>query len=695
MSTSQNQNQNELEALRSNVRQTIDQLNEFSLTADDYRAFCQRVLDDVVEITEAHGVLLWERQGDELTLAGFSGAAPDDAARQILALTNSGHTQMISEVISRQVPFGIASDAFLEKFSAMPSAESESDGEPTVQEGATFLMLLAPLLNEQRQCYGALELVQRSDMAKNSQEGYLRFMTQIATLFQNWHERQNVQRLSMSAQSWSQKVEFVNEIHQSIDVKETAYRIANEARRLLKADRVSVGKWNGRKCKIIAISSQDRFDNRSNVVRKLSSVATESVRADTPFWITGDTTGIAPVVARKINAYLDESNGRTFGVIPLVRRDKPEPGADLKKRKQTKPVKLGVLIVEYFDRDVPRQQIDDDCELIVQQSQLALNNARKHNEIFLAPVWKRLGWLQKLLFRDHLARTITGLIAATALLLLMIFMPIELKMKVDGVMQPRIRQNVYAQTAGVVKEILVDENSDVTVGQPLLKMQNVDLEVQMNQTRNQVMTLESQLEGAEFRLARRDDRDDRRDESLDAGTQAALLRKQLDSQNRLLELLQRKQELLVVTSPIQGQIVTRDPQRRLADLPVNPSQLLLSINRPEGPWELEIRIPQHKIAYVDDAIGRSEDEPLMVEYATSTNPNLSLEGRLLRVSDRTFPDEQGVPHYRGIVECTDVENLEKPRPGARVTAKVRCGKQSLGFYCFYQIWDWLRMEVLF
>ena len=88
--------------------------------------------------------------------------------------------------------------------------------------------------------------------------------------------------------------------------------IPNEARRLLNCDRVSVGTWNGRSCKIVAISSQDRFDNRSNVVRLLSNVATASVSADAPFWITGSTEGLAPEVAAKINDYLGDFVSQSF-----------------------------------------------------------------------------------------------------------------------------------------------------------------------------------------------------------------------------------------------------------------------------------------------------------------------------------------------------------------------------------------------
>ena len=250
---------------------------------------------------------------------------------------------------------------------------------------------------------------------------------------------------------------------------------------------------------------------------------------------------------------------------------------------------------------------------------------------------------------------------------------------------------MYAQTPGIISEILIDENSEVKAGDPLLRMNNVDLSVQINQTRSQIATLKAQFKSAEFQI-NSGSLDPR--EELDTGAQLSLLNEELKAKLKLQKLLEEKQDALVITAPIGGTIITRDPKRRLSELPVNASQLLLQVSRQDGPWELEIRIPQHKIAYVDEAAGESlkagENGKLKVEFATSTDPNKTLVGKLVRVSDRTFPDEQGVPHYRGIVSEIDLEPLKKPRPGARVTVRISCGKVPLGFYCFHQPWDWLR-----
>jgi hypothetical protein len=565
----QNQTQAASDKIKDEVRSTVRQLQEMTRSVEDFDQFCSTVLSDVVRITGAHGALLWQVGADRTPrLTHHSGRAPHETARAILTHENPLHNQALLTVIDSQKSRGLSSKAFTSGKPAATEAPSENDDLSSVGSAdpgdsssgqiendadprpgvnakvdESFLMLMAPVYDRKQSCCGTLELIQRGDITPSAKDGYLRFLNQIAQLFQRWHEHQDLNRLSRSADKWSQKVDFINEVHGTIDTKETAYSIANEARRLLNADRVSVAKWNGRRCKILAISSQDKFDNRANVVKKLGGVATASVSGDTPFWITGDTTGLAPSVARKINDYLDESNCRTLAVLPLAKRPDDSPTLEMKKSKREKPIKLGAVIIEYFDADIERERVAEDCNLIVGQSQLALNNARKHNEIFLAPLWKRLGWLQRLLFRDHFAKTITGLVAFALVTLAMIFWPIELKMRVDGVMHPEVRQSVYAQTPGVISEILIDENSQVRAGQSLLRMKNVDLSVQINQTLSQIATLRSQIQSAEFLIS---SGSGNRKETIDAGVQLSLLQEQLAAKEKLQKLLADKQKALVM-----------------------------------------------------------------------------------------------------------------------------------------------------
>ncbi len=676
-------------AIREEVRRTIQQLNEMAQSERNFDQFCEAVLSKVVKITGAHGALLWQVNGSEVPkLTHQAGEHPNAAAQKITAQENPQHSNAVLEVVAKQVPMGLTSEAFT-------SAIGEGEYDPNTARDESFLMLFSPVYNRAKKCCGTLELLQRGDISPAAQEGYLRFLSQIAMLFQRWHEQQNLAKLTENADKWHEKLDFITEVHRSIDPAETAFAIANEARRLLNCDRVSVAKWNGRRCKVTAISSQDRFDNRANVVRKLGAVATSSVSADTPLWIIGSTEGIAPEVAHQINDYLDESHSRTLAVLPLIAKPPAAPDLEMRSRRKEKARKLGALIIEYFDTDVSQAEIAEQCDLIVKQSESAMENSRVHGEIFLLPIWQRLGWLQQLLFRDHRAKTMTGLAALAILTLFLIFFPKELKMKVEGVMHPTQRQTIFSLTDGIITSVNIEERGKVKQGEILLQLENPDLELQIQDAELRLETLQHQIEEATAQLAmRRGDATER----IEIGGALELYRKRRENLQEQLALMEKKKSFQIITSPIDGTVVTPQPKRRLMNFPTTANLAVLEVADFEGPWQMELKIPQNKIGYVTEAQQAAKNQPLPVEFRIGTNPNLVLDGRLISVASRAVPAESGVPEFRAIVEA-DGEQFQQLsdelRSGTGVTAKILCGKRSLGFVCFYQIIDWLRTKVFF
>jgi multidrug efflux pump subunit AcrA (membrane-fusion protein) len=679
------QQEGQAATIRDEVRRTLQQLNQLAQSEKNFDQFCGEALSRLVQITGAYGALLWQANGSSVPrLTHQFGAPPSESAKAVTDRDNPQHNRVLMEVLQQQQPIGLAADAF-------NSAEN-GPIDPAI------VLLFSPLFNRSSQCWGTLELVQRGDITTQAQEGYLRFLTQIAQLFQRWHEQQDIARLTQSQDQWKGKLDYVSEVHRHLNLTETAYAIANEARRLLGCDRVSVAKWNGSRCKIIAISGQDRFDNRANIVRKLQNVATSSVSADSPFWVNGEVAGLAPDVAKQINEYLDEAHSRTFIVLPLAVR--PSSGPDLEmQRRKAKTRKLGAIIFEYFDADVRADDIAEKKDLIVAQAELAWENSRKHGEVFLLPVFQRLGAAQQFLFRNHLAKTLTAMAALTLLTLLMIFFPKQLKMKADGVMRPTIRQTIFSQVENsTIKEVLIDEQSVVKQGEVLLRMENQDLEYRIAEVNGRIETAKKQREILISRGTRikppGGDPTQRDPVVLD---DLELLKAQQDVLEQQLIQLQKQKERLEVRSPIDGIVVTPQPKRRLKDYLTNTNLAALEIADYNGPWELDLKVPQNRVGYVTQAM-RSSDKPLDVEFRLGTNPNIVLTGKLVSVSNRAVPTQAGSTEYRALVNV-DKDQFkalsDELRTGAGVTAKIHCGERSLGFVCFYQILDWLRVHVFF
>ena len=188
---------------------------------------------------------------------------------------------------------------------------------------------------------------------------------------------------------WTQLEDFTRVVHASLDPRETAFTIANEGRRLIECDRLSVAIRKGNKCVVEAISGQDVFDKRSNLVRLLNKLASAVVATGDPIWYTGDTRDMAPQVEDAVQEYVDEAHSKTVAVLPLKRPEPPEED-DPKKRPEPQPC-IGALIVEQIeDSRVPPSMLPR-VEVVCRHSSAALANSLEHQSLFLMPVWRAIG----------------------------------------------------------------------------------------------------------------------------------------------------------------------------------------------------------------------------------------------------------------------------------------------------------------
>ncbi|MHC4181289.1 MAG: hemolysin D, partial [Planctomycetota bacterium] len=276
----------------------------------------------------------------------------------------------------------------------VPPRSGAGDDDAEAANPTDFLLVLGPLKSD-KEITGVVEVFQRADSLPATQRGYLRFLMQMCEIAGDFIKTRQLRSYTDRQALWSRLEEFTRAVHASLDPRETAYVIANEGRRLIECDRVSVALSKGGKCSIQAISGQDLFDKRSNTVVLLSHLATAVVATGDPVWYTGDTSDMAPQVEDAIQEYVDESHSKTVAVLPL-KRPRPftaEAEEDPKEKRLADETDqaFGAVIVEQIeDARVPEsmlQRVDVVCE----HSSTALGNAREHNSLFMMPVWKAIG----------------------------------------------------------------------------------------------------------------------------------------------------------------------------------------------------------------------------------------------------------------------------------------------------------------
>src|SRR5439155_15881029 len=101
---------------------------------------------------------------------------------------------------------------------------------------------------------------------------------------------------------------FARQIHGSLNPTEVAYLVANEGRRLIDCDRVTVAQRLGKKTYVEAISGADVVEKRSNLVRLMCQLCNHVLVWGEKLIYSGTKDeGLPPDVLTSLDAYLAES----------------------------------------------------------------------------------------------------------------------------------------------------------------------------------------------------------------------------------------------------------------------------------------------------------------------------------------------------------------------------------------------------
>ena len=158
-------------------------------------------------------------------------------------------------------------------------------------------------------------------------------------------------------------------------------------------------------------------------------------------------------------------------------------------------------------------------------------------------------------------------------------------------------------------------------------------------------------------------------------------------------MLEAQQAELRVSSPIDGEVVTWDLRQLLESRPVARGQALMSVADLAGPWGLEIRVPDDRVAYVLDA-ARQGGEDLDVSFVLAAAAGAKLRGKLESLGHRTEVSETEAAFLPATVHV-DRGELPELVPGATVTAKIHCGRRSLGYVWLHDLIEAVHKWILF
>ena len=675
----------EVERAKREIQGLVQEIAELSRTEIAQETFYDALLNKVVAALAAPGGAVW-------TMAETGGL-------QLTYQINLRDTGLVENPIG-QAQHGRLLRQVLEGTEGALVAPHSGSGDATENDPdaaanpTDFLLVLAPVFNDQGP-QGVVEIFQRSGARTPTQRGYLRFLLQVCEFAGDFLKGHRLRHLADKQTLWEQLETFTRTAHEKLDVRQTAYTIVNEGRRLIGCDRVSVAIRKGSRCHIEAVSGQDTFDKRSNITVLLGKLANAVVKTGEDVWYSGDASNLAPQVEEALDAYVDESHTKSLAILPLV---EPGGGVELAPDETAPPLPrvIGALVVEQMvDMRAPegfRQRVD----VVRTHSSSALTNALEYEGLFLMPVWRAIGKTTRKLLGPALPKTLVISGIVLALMLAACLVPMDFTLEGKGKLRPKVRQNIFAALDGEVERIEVDDETAVKKGDLLVVQRSLDLEKELERVHGQLKSSMSEQISINSQLINNEELSeaDRSQKS----ARIAQLAYEVISLKTQFEKLNLKLKTLDVRSPIDGQVVEWKLREKLLNRPVSRGQVLMEVADPKSDWELEIMMPESKMGYIAQAASERKGEKLPVEFILATHPANKLQGWVEQIdpSAEVRGEEGNTVLVRvGFDQQMLRDTFPNPKIGAGVTAKIGCGRRSIAFVWLHDLVDFIRAKVLF
>ncbi len=573
------------------------------------------------------------------------------------------------------------------------------EGVPQAFNPTEYTMIIAPLMVD-KQVTGLLEILMDPTRRAAQQKSTLRFVSDLCDLAATYLKNRQMRQMMSQQRLWNQLEGFTHQIHASLDLKEAAYSVVNDGKRLVGCDRLSVALKISGRVMVEAVSGQEVVEQRSNLVRELTRLCKAVIRSGEDLVYTGTTDGFAPDLRDAVEMYVDESGSKIVSVT-ILHKPETEQGAE-SKEKET----FGCLVAEQIGDELAPTDMHARTEVVARHASTALWNAQEHHKIFLKPVLKALGSPWRM-FRGRTLAKIAAVVAAVIVVVVaMAFIPCTLTIEGHGSLLPEERHKVYSPVpSSHVVEVLVDHGDRVKKGDLLIKLDSPELQKELKG----LMADQSKADSQYFSLRKQEEKANGSQSSsgeMDINQiRAQMYEAKFTSKGarERIEIINEQLESMNVRSPQDGIITTWEARKNLMGRPVEIGTELLQIAGTEGEWLLEVEVPdddmgpvlaaKHQLEEDIKAQRKKPDATLSAYFVTMTDPSHRYNGYVRKVApsaenvaeSEQYKNRHVVKVTIGFPDSVRQDYLKRNeitemRPGAEVRARVSCGGTNLAYY---------------
>jgi len=557
---------------------------------------------------------------------------------------------------------------------------STIEGVPNAGNPTGYSLILAPLTVD-KQVVGLVEILMDPTRRAAQQKSTLRFVGDLCDLAGTYLKNRQMRQMMSQQRLWNQLETFTHAIHGSLDLKEAAFAVVNDGKRLVGCDRLSVALKVGGRTMVEAVSGQEVVEQRANLIRELTKLCKAVIRSGEDLVYTGNTEGFAPDLRDSLESYVDESGSKAV-IVTVLHKPEVDPSKD--------KVPFGCLVAEQIGDELAPTDAHARCEVVARHSSTALWNASEYDKALL-PLLKLIGSPARFLRGRTLAKIVAALVGIVGLILVLTFVPWRLTIEGKGSLHPEQRRNLYAPVAGTVTSVSVQHGQFVHEGDVVAEMESKELEKEWKNLLAQKQGAESQqmhlkIQGESNTI--------RREEQASIKGQAQEAKIKAESAERQIRIIQEQMESMKIKAPQDGIITTWEPQKSLKGRPVEIGTELLQIAATGGEWEMEVEVPDDDMGPILAAQARLQAEiaagskqpgsTLEAYFVTATDPEHRYLGFVRRIGAKAETVEakhvvKVTVGFSAKVRNDFLSRNQSLRPGSEVRARVLCGDARLAY----------------
>jgi hypothetical protein len=251
--------------------------------------------------------------------------------------------------------------------------------------------------------------------------------------------------------------------------------------------------------------------------------------------------------------------------------------------------------------------------------------------------------------------------------------PVPQQISASAVLTPVQKQVYYAPTSAIIDEVLVNDEQWVQANQPLLTLSDRKLEHEQERIAGEMVANQARKSHLNAQLLRDPQLSTiKRDELESELDQLQIATTNLAEQKRILD--QQTSDLMIVAkSP--GKISSWDLRNRLMNRPVSPGDILLTTYEPDGSWQLQVAIPEHRAGLISEAMQKVPGKELPIRFVLTSHPNRIQSGMLSALSPQAISQPGGNNVILANARLSS-DQLPMKKDGAIARVTVDCGYVS-------------------